>query len=841
MLFLPSKTFFNKIAFLEFFDVFLNFLGILIFVFTIFLFYFGHYFSALFFLIILFWSIVLRKFFHFLFQIKSRISLEEFLANSQNLNALDFVDYSTFKTLKKSIKKAEKYRLKEVPLPLIIFYLFQELPKDFRNFVFARALIDSKSYFKELKSFVLGLKKETVSETSFQNCQELITQAGKIALERGHRWIRIEDFFSASVYLAPFLKHYLVLNGLKPRDIKEIIEWYLRIQKRIRKRKDFFKFENLLRLGSIGKDWASGFTPTLDLFSIDWTKTVSNVDFEDFPGHDEELRQIEGVLSKKESNNDVLLVGRPGSFRRNIIRKLALKLALGLSSKELNYKRLVELKLGMVISQAESEEELENLLSRIFSEVVKAGNIILVISNFHNYFSQSGKLGSVDISQVLTQYLRLRDFNLIGITTYKDYYRVFDKRTDVLPYFEKVEVDEFSEAETLEILENQALALEQEYKKFIPFKSLRDLLYYSEKYLAESPFPKKALDLLEEVVVYVTQNTQSPIVTSEHVAKVIQQKTEIPVGRMEETERKKLLELEGLIHQQIINQDQAVREISEALRRVRSGVFIKRGPIGSFMFLGPTGVGKTETAKALARIYFGGEERMIRFDMSEFQKREDLDRLIGSPRYEGRLVTEVKNNPFSLILLDEIEKAHSDILNLFLQILDEGYCRDSFGEKVHFEHTMIIATSNAGYKIILEAIRKNENFDKIKMKVLDYLFQNNIFRPEFVNRFDDVIIFKPLTRENLIDIAGLLLGKLQKKLRQKDISLVVTRELKEKIVDLSYNPVFGAREMRRVIQSKIEDVLAGALLKGEIKPGDSVKISPVDFQVIKVKELISRK
>jgi len=292
-----------------------------------------------------------------------------------------------------------------------------------------------------------------------------------------------------------------------------------------------------------------------------------------------------------------------------------------------------------------------------------------------------------------------------------------------------------------------------------------------------------------------------------------------------------LLNLEELIHQRLINQEEAVKEVSSALRRARAEISLRKGLIGSFLFLGPTGVGKTETAKALAQIYFGAEDRMIRLDMSEFQNTEDVTRLIGSVKEEGLLTTRVRERPFSLILLDEIEKAHQNILNLFLQVLDEGHLTDGLGRKVDFKNTMVIATSNAGYQIILEAIKENSEWLKVKEKLLNFIFEKGIFRPEFINRFDGVVVFGPLSKENLLGVAELQLKKLKKSLAEKEIELIISQLLKEKIVELGYDPTFGARFMQRVIQDKISNVLATAILSGQLKRGDKVEINPEDFSL----------
>jgi ATP-dependent Clp protease ATP-binding subunit ClpC len=396
---------------------------------------------------------------------------------------------------------------------------------------------------------------------------------------------------------------------------------------------------------------------------------------------------------------------------------------------------------------------------------------------------------------------------------------------------EKVEVKEISERETILILENLTAFLERKYKKFIPYTAIREIIRYSARYIRDNPFPKKAIDLLEEVLVYASRYGKVSLVLPEYVTKVISEKTDIPLGKIETKEKEILLNLEKLFHQRIINQEEAVKEVSTALRRARAEITLKNRPMGSFLFLGPTGVGKTETSSALAEIYFDSEDRMIRLDMSEFQTAEDIPRLIGSPQKEGLLTTPVREDPFSLVLLDEIEKSHPNILNLFLQVLDEGHLTDGLGRKIDFKNTIIIATSNAGYKIILKALKERTEWKGVKEKLLDNLFETAVFRPEFINRFDAVIVFKPLSKENLLDIAELLLQKLKKSLAQKDIDFIITLALKEKIAELSYDPTFGARQMRRVIQDKVENVLARAILSGELKGGNKIEVEPEEFKL----------
>jgi ATP-dependent Clp protease ATP-binding subunit ClpC len=541
---------------------------------------------------------------------------------------------------------------------------------------------------------------------------------------------------------------------------------------------------------------------------------------------------MERNLSRAEQNNSVLVVGEAGSGRRSMIQALAERSFLGESLPEINYKRVVQLDLTSLLARFDNQEEASRILDLVFKETLSAGNIILVIDDLHNFVgTQAARPGVMDISGVLAPYLPYPQFQIVAVTTFEGLHKNLETNQSILSMFEKVEVSEVSEKETLMILENMALSLESKYKKFVSYRALRDIISYCAKYMPAIPFPEKAMNLLEEAVVHLTQ-ARKKVLLSEHIAKLVSEKTQIPVGDMEEKEKDVLLNLEDLIHQRIINQEQAVNEISSALRRARTAVTVRQGPMGAFLFLGPTGVGKTETSKALAEIYFGSEDRMIRLDMSEFQAVSDIPRMLGSAGEEGLLTTKVRENPFSLILLDEIEKAHPNILNLFLQVLDEGYVTDGLGRKTDFKNTIIIATSNAGYQVILEALKQNKPTEEIKEELLDFLFREGLFRPEFLNRFDGVVVFKSLSKENLLDISELLLQKMKKNLALKEIEFIITPELKEKIVELSYDPKFGAREMRRVIQDKVENVLALAILSGKLKRGYVVKIEPEGFKLV---------
>jgi len=741
---------------------------------------------------------------------KLKAALSEVVLNPQDYNLAEFLSFEAAKAVGKSRKSSTR----------LFYFLLRDNPK--LDFIFSRALLD----FNEIKKI---LKKELKIKES-ENLQRTIFEALEIAQKKNHLRIEIGDVLSALAKHSLIFKRILVKHKLKTEDIENLTWWLENIEEKIKKRKRFWEYENLAKRGTLAKEWTAGYTITLDKYSKDLTNSVGKKDLE-FVGHKKEIEILGRILAREEINN-VLLIGEPGTGKRSIVYALTQKSLLGKSLTGVNYKRVVELDMPALLAQLENMEDVESTLDKIFQEVVSAGNIILVIDGFHNYIGQVSRPGIVDISGVIAPYLGFPQFQIIAITNYEGLHRYIEKNSSILSLFGKIEVSEISQRETLVLLGYLTFFLEKKHKIFISYPALREIISLTDRYLPSLYFPEKAINILDEAVIYVAGSVREKVILPKHINKIITEKTEIPVGEIESKEREVLLNLENLIHQRIINQDEAVKEVSTALRRARSEVTVRKGSIGCFLFLGPTGVGKTETSKALAEYYFGSEKRMIRLDMSEFQDIKDIPRLIGSATEPGLLTTPVRENPFSLILLDEIEKANHNILNLFLQVLDEGHLTDGLGRKVDFKNSIIIATSNAGYKIILESLKEKTEWSEVKQKLLDYLFEKRIFRPEFINRFDAVVVFWPLSKENLLDIAQLMLGSLKKNLQEKGIEFIIGEPLKEKIVELGYSPVFGAREMRRVIQDKVENVLASALLSGELKRGNKAKIDSKEFKLI---------
>lgn len=753
--------------------------------------------------------------------------IKEAMEDTKKYNLAELLSFETARAVSKSIQFAKSKGFSEVNSSILFYFLLIDNPK--LNFIFSRSLLNLRDVKQVLKTHFKLIKGKDFSDNFSDSFQETILESLKVAQRKGHFKIEIGDVLVALSRCDLIFKKILIDSKLKIKDIENLTWWLEDLEGEINERRRFWEWKNLVKRGSLAKEWGAGFTVNLDKFSIDWSETVKREGFPKIIGHEKEIGIMERILSRTEINN-VLIVGEPGSGRKSMVYALAERSVMGESLPDVNYKRVIKLNLSQMLAKTESVEEAESTLDIIFREAIFAGNVILVIDEFHDFVGRITRPGVIDISGILSSYLDLPQFQIVAITTFEGLHKNIEQNPSILSLFEKVEVGEIAPRETLMLLQKLALQLETKYKIFTSYPALRDIINHCDKYLPATPFPEKATDLLDEVMVYVAQ-AKEKIILPKHIAYIVSEKTQIPVGEIGMKEREILLNMEKLLHKRIINQEEAVKEVSAALRRARTEISIRKGPMGSFLFLGPTGVGKTETSKALAEIYFFSEERMIRLDMSEFQNVTDIPRLIGSSTQEGLLTTQVREDPFSLVLLDEIEKAHPNILNLFLQVLDEGHLTDGLGRKIDFKNTIIIATSNAAYQVILKALKENERMSEIKEKLLDFLFARGIFRPEFLNRFDAMVIFKSLTKENLFDIAELMLQKLKNNLSQKDIKFIITPQLKERIVELGYNPKFGAREMKRVIQDKIGNVLAQGLLSEELKRGNTVEVRADDFQL----------
>lgn len=624
------------------------------------------------------------------------------------------------------------------------------------------------------------------------------------------------------------MKGFLKEQNITLDEFQQILKWEFQAEENKINKNKFWRWENLKKISPLGNQWRYGYTVHLDKYATD----LSVEDYSEYRnaalvGREDELEVLKLVLQRPDQNC-VLLVGNTGIGKKTLLHHLARKIRHSNIEEGFKDLRVLLLDLGRAVSDTLNRgEDVENKIRMFFHEAAYAGNIILAIEHLENYLGKEGNTFHPDLSSVIGEYLSVPTLQIIGSSTPNEYHKMIEKQSEIVKYFEVIEVREPDEKQTMEIL----LSKMQQYEKkrvIFTYQALKSILRDSNKYNWEFPMPERALDLAMDVLMYWEKKGDSLYITEKTVAQFIALKTGIPQGEVGIEERKKLLKLEETLHRHVIGQEEAVKQVAQALKRARSGVGNVQKPIGSFLFLGPTGVGKTETAKALAHAYFGDEKKMIRLDMSEFQSPNSLDRLLGSTNLnqQGRLVTQIKDNPYSLLLLDEIEKAYPEILDIFLQILDEGFVTDAFGEKINFRNCIIIATSNVGASLIKNMVEEKQHPDDIKQAVIDYAVQNGIYRLEFLNRFSGVIFFRPLNEKELKSVVRLMLQKFSRRLlKEKNMEIQFNENIVDKLIEKGYNPVFGARSLDRYIESTVEDLVATKIISGEAKKGEKIKIS----------------
>ncbi|MFA5777018.1 MAG: AAA family ATPase [Parcubacteria group bacterium] len=617
------------------------------------------------------------------------------------------------------------------------------------------------------------------------------------------------------------LDEYLSKINLSRNEFDAIVEWELKNKLENDRKGRFWLKENLLSDSPIGKYWAFAYTVHLDKYADDLSDgDYSQYKYSELVGKEKDLSELKLLLTRPSQNN-IILIGEEGVGRDTIVHTLAKKIRSMKAGEFFNKKRILSFNLTEIISKTRNKNEIDAILGNLFSEATYAGNIILFIKDIHQFLKNNPQNEGENISEVLSQFLAYPTFQIIGTTTPSEFHSNIEKNESVMKYCDKITIEEMSADNTLKVLLYK-LKTEEKKRVIFTYQALRELIKLSERYISNSPFPEKALDIMEETMLYWYNNAYSNFITEEVVNEAVSQKIKVPLGEISEKEGEKLLDLENILHKRVIGQDFAIKQIAETMRRARVGMANEKKPLGSFLFLGPTGVGKTESSKALAEAYFGDENRMIRLDMSEYQTQDSIDRLIGSlsSGREGHLVSKIKENPYSILLLDEIEKADSNILNLFLQVLDEGNLTDVFGKKINFRNLIIIATSNAGSEIIRETIKEMAKPEETQEKVIDYVIKQGIFRPEFLNRFEGVIFFHPLDMETVLKISEMMLVKYAKKLRSNEnISIEFDPEIAKIVAEGGYDATFGARNIERFFQDKIEDSVVKGIISGNIKKG----------------------
>ncbi len=571
----------------------------------------------------------------------------------------------------------------------------------------------------------------------------------------------------------------------------------------------------------MNRAWTARPTPVLDQYSADFTDLAREEQVGFLIGHQKEFKYLVDILSRAAKPN-ALLVGEPGSGKETLVAALAFKIIKDEVPEALFDKRLISLQIGNLISGA-APEELAARLNKIVEEIVMAGNIVLFIPDIHNLARTAGDK-QINAADILMPIISNDVFPVIGATYPKEFKHFIEPLTDFANAFDIIRINEISEEEAARLLVYDSLILERRYNIIISFGAVKQAVYLAHKYFRNKLLPSSAEDLLKEALADASQKKNRAL-RPDDVVSIAERKTNVPIFRPGKEETERLLNLEKIIHERLIDQEEAVKGVSQALREYRSGLSRRGGPIASFLFVGPTGVGKTELSKILAKVQFGSSGMMVRFDMSEYQDKPSINRFIGSSDGEisGSLTEAIIQKPYSLILLDEFEKAHPDILNLFLQVLDDGRLTDGLGRTVDFTNTIIIATSNAHSDLIKQALDSGESVSGIaeylKKKLVDF------YKPELLNRFSKIVVFKELSPENLEAIVELNLDDLAKTMEEeRGIYLEFSPEAVKEIVRLGYDPSFGARPLRAAISDNIKGPLAEKILKGETMKGGAIKV-----------------
>jgi len=568
----------------------------------------------------------------------------------------------------------------------------------------------------------------------------------------------------------------------------------------------------------MNRAWTSRPTPTLDKYGTDFTDLARDSQVGFLIGHEAEYERLVESLGRPIDPN-VILIGEPGIGKEAIIKHLAYCLTKDDVPQGLFDRRLVGLQLQSLIAGA-APEELNLRLKTVVDEILTAGNIVLFIPDIHNLVRTSGA-AYLSAADALMSVITSNQFPIIGTSYPKEFKEFIETRSDFSGMFEKIVINEISEADAEKILTYESFLLERQSKITVSFGAIKRAVILAKKYLRSKYLPSSAEELLKSAIVDAERRGEKTV-TPDRVTAVAEEKVNIPMHEAEGDEAQKLLHMEDIIHERIIGQDEAVKAVSQALREYRSGLARKGGPIASFLFVGPTGVGKTELAKILAEIQFGSQKMMVRFDMTEYQDKQSFFRFIGSPdgTVRGALTDAILEKPYCLVLLDEFEKAYPDILNLFLQVLDDGRLTDNLSRVVDFSNTIIIATSNAHSDIINDALSKGQSMTDIAEYLKARL--TDVLKPELINRFSKIIVFKDLDMTQLPQIAEINVNELIAAVKAQGITLSFTPEAVAKIAKLGYDPMFGARPLRRAIDEYIRAPLSEALLAQKIVKGSQI-------------------
>jgi len=620
-------------------------------------------------------------------------------------------------------------------------------------------------------------------------------------------------------------KNLMLIRHVTEEEFLGAGTWTASVMFDVLKLKRWWDKENLLRTDSLGRDWSYGTSYSLMKYARPLRMSGSIVD-EGY--HAEEAKLLDVILARSREAN-ALIVGEDGVGKMEVLEELHRLVQKGESSDMLKGKQFWVFEVSLLSAATSDGQVFERELIKVLKESERAGNIIFVIPNL-SVFLDAGNSYGISVLSLLTPFLSSSDMQIVGISNTDEYQRRLEPLGDIKQHFEKLTVQPAEENILVKMLESEVIHLENQVGVIISYPAVSEAVTAAKRYFVDRPVADAATDLLVESAAKAKEDKDF-IVDKEDVLSAVKSKTGIPTGEVKKEEKDKLLNLETLLQERIVGQNEAVSAVSDAIRRARSGIGNPLRPAGSFLFLGPTGVGKTETAKALGEVFFGKASKMLRLDMSEYNAPDSLNRLIGSSETNtpGTLVTLLRENPYGVLLLDEFEKTDSRVLDLFLQVIDEGIFSDMRGEKVSARNVIIVATSNAGSDIIFEYLQSGKDLSAARDTVINEIISRGTFKPELLNRFDGVVLFHPLDEAALREVSKRLLAHLVIRLKEKGITLKVSDSLISFLAKKGMDPKFGARPLNRAIQETVEQAIAKKMISGEVSSGSEIELTENDL------------
>lgn len=751
------------------------------------------------------------------------------LLRRKKINLAQAVPHSLLRILERAYDRS---RIKKTELLLEVVVVLTALPEIKEGLT--RLDVNPQEFLSKAEEFLARAADDEATDGAEaadrdNRLNALMQGAFLNAVENGHHFIGATDIFAAAA-AAPLemSQRLFAVFGIEAGDMERALIFsaargrHKSLFGRLPRRLSGFVFESDRRSRHrvVNRAWTSRPTPTLDMCSEDFTDAARAGAVGFMVGHDKEYRHLLDVVSRTTKPN-ALLVGEPGTGKEGMVAHLALDIVKDRVPGTLFDKRVVSLDLSRLVASG-SPEELQSRLQKIVLEIVTAGNVILYIPEIHNLLKTSGG-AYLSAADALLPIIKDSPFPVIGATVPREFKQSIEPSAIFTSAFEVVRVEEVGEDDAEKILAYESILLEDRSKMMISFGAIKSAVKLARKYFRNSPLPGSATDLLKSALA-AAERRGDKTVTHSNVVEAAEARVNIPLHETGKSEAAELLNLEKTIHERLVGQDEAVKAVADALREYRSGLARQGGPIAGFLFVGPTGVGKTELAKILAKVQFGSEKLMARFDMTEYQDKQSFYRFIGSPdgSVSGALTEAVKAHPYCLILLDEFEKAYPDILDLFLQVLDDGRLTDNLGQTIDFQNTIIIATSNAHSDILNEALSHGEGVagvsDYLKKKLTD------VFKPELLNRFSRIVVFRDLGLEHVTQIAAMQLRELAAGLAEQGMKLSFDPEVAVRVAKLGHDPAFGARPLRRAIDEHLRAPLAKHILEQGLTRGSEIAV-----------------